>query len=78
MELERIESLLKLMQEYGVAELGIEEESTAVHLRLMEAGAAGAAAALAAPAALVTAAATPTASQSRLGQSHRSSVRSRS
>jgi acetyl-CoA carboxylase biotin carboxyl carrier protein len=57
MELERIESLLKLMQEYGVAELGIEEESTAVHLRLMEAGAPGAAAAVAAPAASVTAAA---------------------
>ena len=40
MEIDRIEALLKLMQEYGVAELGIEEENTAVHLRLMEAAAA--------------------------------------
>jgi len=35
MELDRIEALLKLMQEYGVAELGIEEEGAGVHLRLM-------------------------------------------
>jgi acetyl-CoA carboxylase biotin carboxyl carrier protein len=59
MELERIESLLKLMQEYGVAELGIEEENTAVHLRLMGEGAAAPAAVVAAPAALATPAAAP-------------------
>lgn len=52
MELERIESLLKLMQEYGVAELGIEEESTAVHLRLMEAASAAPVAVVAAAAAV--------------------------
>lgn len=56
MELERIESLLKLMQEYGVAELGIEEDDNSVHLRLMEAGVAAAPAAIAAPVAAPVAA----------------------
>jgi acetyl-CoA carboxylase biotin carboxyl carrier protein len=41
MELDRIEDLLKLMTEYGVAELGIEEDSSAVHLRLAEASGLG-------------------------------------
>ena len=61
MELEKIEALLKLMQEYGVAELGIEEDNSAVHLRLMEAAVPGAApapvAAVAVPAASAPAAA---------------------
>jgi len=61
MELEKIEALLKLMQEYGVAELGIEEDSSAVHLRLMEAAVPGAVpapvAAVAVPAAAAPAAA---------------------
>ncbi len=56
MELERIESLLKLMQEYGVAELGIEEDDNSVHLRLMEAGVAAAPAVIAAPVAAPAAA----------------------
>jgi len=34
MDLERIESLLKLMKEYGVAELGLEEEDGSVHLNM--------------------------------------------
>ena len=35
MELERIESLLKLMKEYGVAELGLEEADASVHLSMV-------------------------------------------
>jgi len=35
MELERIESLLKLMKEYGVAELGLEEADSSVHLSMV-------------------------------------------
>jgi acetyl-CoA carboxylase biotin carboxyl carrier protein len=35
MDLERIESLLKLMKEYGVAELGLEEEDGSVHLNMV-------------------------------------------
>ena len=34
MELERIESLLKLMKEYGVTELGLEEGDESVHLSM--------------------------------------------
>ena len=34
MELERIESLLKLMKEYGVTELGLEEGDESVHLSI--------------------------------------------
>ena len=34
MDLERIESLLKLMKEYGVAELGLEEADASVHLSM--------------------------------------------
>ena len=34
MELDRIESLLKLMKEYGVAELGLEEEDSSLHLSM--------------------------------------------
>jgi len=52
MDLERIEELLKLMHEYGVAELGIEEGDDGVHLRLAEASpAAGVVAVPMAPAA---------------------------
>ena len=35
MDLERIESLLKLMKEYGVAELGLEEADSSVHLSMV-------------------------------------------
>ena len=35
MDLERIESLLKLMKEYGVAELGLEEAESSVHLSMV-------------------------------------------
>ena len=35
MDLERIESLLKLMKEYGVAELGLEEADASVHLSMV-------------------------------------------
>ena len=35
MDLERIESLLKLMKEYGVAELGLEEADASVHLNMV-------------------------------------------
>ena len=35
MDLERIESLLKLMKEYGVAELGLEEADSSVHLSMI-------------------------------------------
>jgi acetyl-CoA carboxylase biotin carboxyl carrier protein len=35
MDLERIESLLKLMKEYGVVELGLEEEDGSVHLNMV-------------------------------------------
>ena len=34
MDLDRIESLLKLMKEYGVAELGLEEEDASLHLSM--------------------------------------------
>lgn len=34
MDLDRIESLLKLMKEYGVAELGLEEEDSSLHLSM--------------------------------------------
>ena len=34
MDLERIESLLKLMKEYGVAELGLEEAESSLRLSL--------------------------------------------
>ena len=34
MDLNRIESLLKLMKEYGVAELGVEEEDSSLHLSM--------------------------------------------
>lgn len=34
MDLEKVEALLKLMQEYGVAELGYEDEAGSVELRL--------------------------------------------
>ena len=61
MELDRIEALLKLMQEYGVAELGIEEDATAVHLRLMEAGVAATAAPVLVAAATAQPAAAPAA-----------------
>ena len=45
MDIERIETLLKLMHEYSVAEIEISEEETGLHLRLMEAGVAAVAAA---------------------------------
>ncbi len=35
MELDRIESLLKLMKEYGVAELGLDEEDSSLHLSMI-------------------------------------------
>jgi len=35
MDLERIESLLKLMKEYGVAELGLDEEDGSIHLNMV-------------------------------------------
>ena len=34
MDLDRIESLLKLMKEYGVAELGLEEDDSSLHLSM--------------------------------------------
>ncbi len=37
MDLERVEALLKLMQEYGVAELGLEDEGSRIELRMHEA-----------------------------------------
>ena len=39
MDLERIESLLKLMQEYRVAELGLEEDEGSIHISFMQDGA---------------------------------------
>ena len=39
MDLERIESLLKLMQEYRVAELGLDGDDGSVHISLMHDGA---------------------------------------
>lgn len=38
MDLERIESLLKLMQEYRVAELGLDGDDGSVHISLMHDG----------------------------------------
>lgn len=35
MELERIESLIKLMKEYGVAELALEEDDSSLHLNMV-------------------------------------------
>ncbi|MCB9777917.1 MAG: acetyl-CoA carboxylase biotin carboxyl carrier protein [Alphaproteobacteria bacterium] len=58
MDLERIEALLKLMQEYGVAEIGVEDESSRIELRMQ-----GAAVAVAAPVAVAPVAA-PVAAQS--------------
>ena len=35
MELDRIEALLKLMKEYGVAELGLDDDDGSVHLNMV-------------------------------------------
>jgi acetyl-CoA carboxylase biotin carboxyl carrier protein len=35
MDLDRIESLLKLMKEYGVAELGLDEDDSSLHLSMV-------------------------------------------
>ena len=40
MELERIEALLKLMKEYGVAELGLDDDDGSVHLNMVGSAAA--------------------------------------
>lgn len=71
MDLERIESLLKLMKEYGVAELGLEEDDSSVHLSMVGSAAPviAAAAPVAAPAAAAPAeaGASPAASASGVG-----------
>ena len=62
MELDRIESLLKLMKEYGVAELGLDEDDSSLHLSMVgSAPTMVAAPAVAAPA-VGAAVATPTTS----------------
>jgi acetyl-CoA carboxylase biotin carboxyl carrier protein len=38
MDLDRIEALLKLMHEYRVSELGVEEDGASIHLALMHEG----------------------------------------
>ena len=58
MDLERIESLLKLMKEYGVAELGLEEDDGSVHLNMVGSAPAVGAAPAPAPAAAEPSAAT--------------------
>jgi len=40
MELDRIEALLKLMKEYGVAELGLDDDDGSVHLNMVGSAAA--------------------------------------
>ena len=62
MELERIESLLKLMKEYGVAELGLEEADASVHLSMVGSAPAPVAAPVAAQGAPAAVAATSSAS----------------
>ena len=60
MDLERIESLLKLMKEYGVAELGLEEADESVHLSMVGTAPAGSPAVVAAPATMAPVASAPT------------------
>ena len=61
MDLERVEALLKLMHEYGVAELGYEDEQSRVELRLQGASPAAAPAPTAFAAPVLHAAAAPAA-----------------
>lgn len=58
MELERIESLIKLMKDYGVAELALEEDDSSLHLSMVGTAAPVAVAAAAPVAAPVAGAAT--------------------